>query len=94
MPREDGGRCRAYERITALQLSGHVGFNAQTGRLTADCGLSNERVTLPWRNVANLRVQGNAKRMPAELLLEQRSCLLPLPAPLSGTIASIGRDAP
>ncbi|WP_425469832.1 MULTISPECIES: IS21 family transposase [Paraburkholderia] len=58
--------------------------------LTADCGLCNERIRLWLRDVANVRVHGTTKRVPAEVLLEERPHLLPLPAPYVGRSVRTG----
>ncbi len=58
--------------------------------LTADCGLCNERVRRWLRDVANVRLHGTTKRVPAEVLLEERPHLLPLPAPYVGRSVRTG----
>lgn len=52
--------------------------------LVADVNVCNQRVKLWLRDVANARVHGTTRRVPAEVLREEREHLQPLPAPYVG----------
>jgi transposase len=58
--------------------------------LTADRDVCNARVG-PWlRDVANARVHGTTKRVPRDMLMEERAYLLPLPASYAGRSVRTG----